>query len=319
LLPLGIDLGSSRIRVASAIAAQGAGSEIVGVASREAPEGAMREGAIVDADTVAAVIDDLRRELRTPHRRCVLSLPASVAALRIVRFPKMSDSERRSAARFESERIAPWNSKEVATVVRAHWVNAREGLVAVGVAREEAVRSRTACVRRAGLSVVGIDHDACALRRAFPFADAVLDVGHRSSTLHAFSHSGPISVTVPAGGHEVTAGICRDLGIESFAAERRKRILGTAGAGETARDAFAALVATAVQRVREKSAVRRLAMTGNGARLAGLAAAIEAATAAVVDVPVSDLLRGSAYPDDVTRSAAPDWTLAASLCAWERP
>ncbi|HKE36289.1 MAG TPA: hypothetical protein VKB39_02600, partial [Candidatus Baltobacteraceae bacterium] len=63
----------------------------------------------------------------------------------------------------------------------------------------------------------------------------------------------------------------------------------------------------------------RLAMTGNGARLPGLAEALEATTGAMVDVPVSDLLRVPAYPDDVARSAAPDWTLAASLAAWETP
>jgi hypothetical protein len=35
-----------------------------------------------------------------------------------------------------------------------------------------------------------------------------------------------------------------------------------------------------------------------------------------VDVPVSDVLRDGAYPDDVIAAAAADWTLAASLSAW---
>lgn len=309
-IPLGVDIGTTRIRVAAAMRAASGKTELVGVASREAP------GAL---EAAAAVLDDLRRELGTRERRCVLSLPATAGVVKVLRFPKMSDAERRSAARFESERINPWNDKEIATVVRVHWVSAREGLVAIGVAREDALRSRIGCARRAGLSVAGVDHDACAMRRAFPFADAVLDVGSESSSLHVFSPSGPFSITIPAGGSDVTAGICRDLGIDSAAAERRKRILGTAGAGESARDAFVTRVAATIREVRERHPIRRLAMTGNGARLPGLGDGLEGAIEAMVDVPVSDLLRVPAYPDDVARSAAPDWTLAASLAAWERP
>lgn len=309
-MPLGVDLGKTRIRVAAAVRTASGKTEVVGIASREAPEA---------SEAASTVLDDLRRELNTRERRCVLSLPASAGVLKVVRFPKMSDVERRNAARFESERIAPWNAKDVATIVRAHWVNVRDGLVAVGVAREESLQTRVACARGAGLAVAGVDHDACAMRRAFPFADAVLDIGCESSSLHVFSALGPLSVTITAGGSDVTAGICRDLGIDSTAAERRKRILGTAGAGEAARDAFVTRVAAAVSDVREQHPIRRLAMTGNGARLPGLAEAIEAATEAMVDVPVSDLLRSTAYPEDVARSAAPDWTLAASLAAWETP
>lgn len=309
-IPLGIDIGRTRIRVAAAVRTTSGKAELVGVASREAPQ---------ECEAVSAVVEDLRRELATRERRCVLSLPAASGVLKVVRFPKMSETERRNAARFESERIVPWDSKDIATIVRAHWVNVREGLVAIGVAREEALRLRVACARGAGLSVAGVDHDACAMRRAFPFADAVLDVGYESSSLHVFSASGPLSLIIPAGGSDVTSGICRDLGIDSTAAERRKRILGTAGAGESARDAFVSRVAVTIQEVRERNPIRRLAMTGNGARLPGLPAAIESAIEAVVDVPVSDLLQVAAYPEDVARSAAPDWTLAASLAAWETP
>jgi Tfp pilus assembly PilM family ATPase len=309
-VPLGVDIGKTRIRVAAAVRAASGKAELVGVASREAPE---------EPQAASAVLEDLRRELGTRERRCVLSLPAACGVLKVLRFPKMSDAERRNAARFESERIAPWDSKEIATVVRAHWVNVRDGLVALGVAREDALRSRVACARGAGLSVAAVDHDACAMRRAFPFADAVLDVGHDSSSLHVFSASGPLSMTIAAGGSDVTAGICRDLGIDSTAAERRKRILGTAGAGEAAREAFVSRVAAAIGDVRDRNPIRRLAMTGNGARLPGLAGALETAIEAMVDVPVSDLLRVGAYPDDVARSAAPDWTLAAALAAWETP
>ena len=169
------------------------------------------------------------------------------------------------------------------------------------------------------MRVAAVDHEACAAQRAFPFADAVLDVGWRGSSLHAFSVSGPVSVRIDGGGADVTRAIESELGIDGVAAERRKRILGTAGAGESARDRIVADVAAAIAQLRERIPVRRLALTGNGARLGGLSEALESATEALVDVPVSDLVRGGRYPDDVSRSGAPDWTLAAALAAWESP
>ena len=286
------------------------------VAARELPEDAVVDGVVLESQLVAAVIEDACRELGVKRADCVLSVPASSAALRAIRFPQMRPWERRQAARFEAERFASWDCKDVATIVRTHWINRRDGTMSVGVAREAAVQSRIKSVRRAGVRVRGVDYDACAMRRAFPFADAVLDVGHKESALHAFSAPVPISLAMRCGGADVTRGIARDLGIDEAAAERRKRILGIAGAGESAREAFVTQACAAIDALRETVAVRRLALVGNAARLPGLAEALEALSGALVEVAVSDLLRGGAYTDDVARAAAPDWTLAASLAAW---
>jgi Tfp pilus assembly PilM family ATPase len=315
-LPLGVDIGSTRLRIAAAQRSSKGEVRLTAVATRDLPEGAASPETLHHVDLLAAVIEDVRRELGGKERRCVLSLGPSVAALRVVRFPKMSAGERTRAARFEAERFAAWDVSSVASVVRVHPVLAGEGLHAVGLAKRDALDARLACARNAGLRPVGVDYDACAMRRAFPFADAVLDVGHRRAVLHAFSAAGPASVRVESGGEDVTRAIGSDLSIDPKIAEKRKRILGTAGAGEGARDAFVRQVADAVANVRERISIRRIALTGNGARLAGLGAALETATNAIVEMPVSDVLREGEYPDDVVRAAAPDWTLAACLCGW---
>jgi hypothetical protein len=59
-----------------------------------------------------------------------------------------------------------------------------------------------------------------------------------------------------------------------------------------------------------------MAATGNGSRLRDLLAAIQDACSVFVEFPVSPIFDGSAYPDDVVRSSAPDWALAASLATW---
>ena len=127
---------------------------------------------------------------------------------------------------------------------------------------------------------------------------------------------GLLTAVLPGGGELVTGAIGAALSLERHVAERRKRILGTAGAGEEARGELAAQAASAIAKMRQSMPVRRIAMTGNGARLSGLAADIESATNALVEVPVSDLLQGGPYPEDVVRAAAPDWAMAAALASW---
>ncbi|HVA34432.1 MAG TPA: pilus assembly protein PilM [Candidatus Baltobacteraceae bacterium] len=315
-LPIGVDIGETRIRVAAARRHPCGEIAVTAVASRQIWDDASPQAAQWEPQLAAAVIDDLRRELGCRERRCVFAMPVSAAALRLLRFPKMSAAERGRAARFEAQRIAPWDVEAVPTHVRVHPVSAKEQLVAIGVARDDVMQGRLDCMKRAGLRVAGVDDATYAMRRAFPLADAVIDIGHRQTTLHVLTPTGPLVMQLSDGGAAITDAITTDLAIEARAAERRKRILGTAGAGEAAREAWIDRTVGALRKLRERSAIRRIAMTGNGARLPGLAPALESRAEAIVEVPVSDLLRSGAYPDDVVRAAAPDWTLAVSLATW---
>jgi Tfp pilus assembly PilM family ATPase len=312
-LPLGIDLGTARLRVAYAERDRAGAPRVVAVATRDV-ETSLETDA--DIDALAAIVDELARETGAGTRRAVIAVPTAEAAIRVVRFPKMRWAERRRAAAFEAERFAGWDAKNVRTLVRVHAVNRVERLHAVGAVREAALAARLRVLKRAGLRAAGVDFCAYALRRAFPNADAVLDVGFRRSVLYGFAADGPIATALPGGGEFVTGAIGAALSIERHVAERRKRILGTAGAGEEARGELVAQAATAIGKLRASVPVRRIAMTGNGARLSGLAADIESATQALVEVPVSDLLQGGAYPEDVVRAAAPDWAMAAALASW---
>lgn len=286
---------------------------VVAVATRDVETSLETEA---DIDAVAAVVDELARETGAGVRRAVIAIPAAEAAVRVVRFPKMRWAERRRAAAFEAERFANWDVKNVRTLVRVHAVNRIERLHAIGAVREAALAARLRVLKRAGLRPAGVDFCAYALRRAFPHADAVLDLGFRRSILYGFAADGPVATALPGGGEFVTGAIGAALSVGRHVAERRKRILGTAGAGEEARAELVAQAAAAVAKLRASVAVRRIAMTGNGARLCGLAADLESATQALAEVSVSELLQGGAYPEDVVRAAAPDWAMAAALACW---
>ncbi len=311
-LPLGIDIGETRIRVARMVRAESGTKHLVAVATRDVDADCDRQ------ELLPLVLDELAREVGVGNRACVVSLPASSATLTLVTFPKMSWSERRRAASFESARLVPWNVKDVATLVRVRSVNRSENRFAIGVARRDALEARETLVRRARLRAVRVDHEGYALRRAFPQADAVVDVASTRTTIHAFGPRGVASADVALGGASVTRSIGMELKIAGLLAEKRKRVLGTAGAGEAARAELVRQVASAVENLRSFAPIRRIALVGNGARLPALDAHLESATGCIVELPVSGLLQLGEYPDDVIRAAAPDWTLAVALADWSR-
>jgi Tfp pilus assembly PilM family ATPase len=289
-----------------------------GVAVRNLPRASGPASA--DADAVCArLLAEALGELEVHERRCVCALGEPFAILRSVRFPPMSRWERERAARFEAARHIGYPLAEAA--VRIVAIDASDARWALGVVRERELRRRCQLLECAGLRVVGVDHEAYALRRAFPSADAILDVGHAMSRFYAYGGDLPYGIALEAGSAGFTAAIGRALDIDLAGAERRKRLVGMAGAGESSLEAFVNDVARAIRTARSRGAadVQRIALSGNGARLAGLAERLRRDTGCDVELasqiaPVS----GSAYPADVVRAHAPDWSLAIGLALWGR-
>ena len=315
-LPLAFDVGAARLRIALAEASREGDVRVVAIASRDVPEGAASSTDIARPDLIAAIVDDALAELGTRERRAVFAIGHPAAIVRTMQVPKMSWSERTRAARFEAQRFVTWDMEEEATIVRVHCVDRAEGTFAVGAVQARALASRMALAKACRVKVAGIDHDAFALRRAMPLADAIVDIGCERTLVHAYTPAGPLSWTVPAGGAEITRAIARELHLDAVTAEKRKRILGAAGAGDSARDGLVAQVAAAIDRARARGVITRIALTGNGSRLPGIAPRLEHATGAIVESPVPTILQGDVYQDDVLRSAAPDWTLTAGLLSW---
>lgn len=314
-LPLGVDIGATRVRIAQAYTESG-DPRVHAVAVRDISEGVASSGVVADISHVAALLEDALDELGARVRRCVIAIGAPDAMLKSVRFPKMSALERERSARFEAQRYAGFSMEEAA--VRVHPAAGNSGMWMVGIARNAAILTRCAALRAAKLKPLAIDHEGCALIRTFPQYDAVLDIGHRRSTLHVSRDGGPATLQILTGGSDLTRAIQRDLSLDERTAEKRKRILGTAGAGERARAVLVADIAALVEQGRRLVPVERIALCGNGARLPGLSRDLESAAKARVETPVGSALHDADYPEDVVRSSAPDWTLAAALALWQR-
>jgi Tfp pilus assembly PilM family ATPase len=299
---LGVDLGSARVR--AALVERGAeGPVLVAVAARD----------VLDDDREAALRDAVA-ELATAERRCVLGLALPDARLEAIELPSMPARERRRAAAYEAARLgvatdarlvlAPLSSPE-------RW--------ALGAARPQALAFSSASARAARLRPIAVDDAALALRRAHPDADIIVDIGSIRTSVASYGHELPVVSVLSNGGDAFTAAIAHALNIGAAPAEQRKRLDGFAGAGEAQRDAFvAALVHELHARRSIGGSLRRLALTGNGSRVPGLAEAL--ARAVDLDVRMAELpsqLAGR-LPPDVLRAAGPDWGLAVGLALWEQ-
>ncbi len=300
-LPLGIDVGAARTRVALVELESAGQPRLVAVATR--PSG----------DDAACAIAEARKELGSGERRCVLAVAAPDALLRTATFPALTAADRARAARFEAARFVSFPLEEAAVRV----VPADGERSVIGVARRSVLEARTAAAKRAGLRAVAVDDASLALLRAFPSADAVVDVGENAARLIVRGEPTPSIATFPLGGRTFTAAIVAALGLDDAAAEQRKRSIGLAGAGDYAREALVEQLASALieHRASARAELRAIALSGNGARLAGLVDALERAIA--IPVRLGTLpAESSALPADVVRAASPDWALAYGLALW---
>lgn len=302
-LPLGIDIGRRRVRVALLKCEPDEAPKLVAVAARDHagdPAGALR-----------TALD----ELQTRERRCVLALAPPHALLCIADLPAMSPRERLCAARFEAARFIDYPIADAAvSLVRT---NSHQRWV-VGIVRRTALAASLAVAKRVNLRALAVDDMAFAFRRAHPDADGVIDVGEDATRLTLFGGTIPYVARIPIGGERLTGAIAQSLGVDVAAAEERKRRIGFAGAGDAERDALIGLLGEALADARAGgyTDVRRIVLAGNGSRIPGFDESIERATGhavrpATLPPDVSDTL-----PPDVLRAAAADWSVAYGLSLW---
>jgi len=305
-LPLGIDLGASRVRVALAQRSPDGRPELVAVATRH-----------LEGDPATALTDAVA-ELRTRERRCVFGLGEPSALLRSIRFPAMGRAEQDRAARFEATQFVDYPIGEA--IVKVIPVGS-DGDAVIGVVRKGVIGSLVSFAHTAKLRVAAVDNNAFALRRALPDVDAVLDIGLDDSRLHIFTGRFPVGRRFPIGGETFTQAIAHALGCGADTAERRKLTHGIAGCGENTRDALVGDIAGVLAECRASGLgdVREIALVGNGSRLSDLCAAIERATAVRVRPATLAPDTSRTLPPDVLRAAAPDWCLAYGLARWTQP
>lgn len=321
---IGLDIGTSGVRAAEL--SFGKGEVTVEKFGQVAlPEGAVRDGEVVDPDAVAAAIKQLWAHTRFSSKKVVIGVANQKVIVRQVDLPWMELHELKRSLALQVQDLVPMPVEHalldfhpLEELEGANGTRTLRGLLVA--ASRDMVRSNLAAVQKAGLSPTMVDLASFAVVRAVADADhlglrgqveALVDVGARVTNIIVHEGGIPRFVRILLmGGQDVTDAVAERLGVPQEEAEAIKQQLGAGGPeGETATLSAVRVVdavsAAFVDEVRGSldyylassgsASITRLVLTGGGARLTGLAARLGTVTRVPVEIgtPISNLRIGN--------------------------
>jgi type IV pilus assembly protein PilM len=292
---IGLDIGTSGVRAAELSFGKGQVTlEKFGQVAL--PEGAVRDGEVVDADAVAVAIKQLWAHTKFSSK------------------PWMDADELKKSLAFQVQDFVPMPVEQA--VLDFHPLEELTGeggnrilrglLVA---ASREMVHASLEAVQKAGLSAVMVDLTSFAVIRSLADADhlgmgaqveALVDVGARVTNIVVHQGGVPRFVRILLmGGQDVTDAVAERMGVPQQQAEAMKQQLGLGLATDSmdiqaASRVVEAVGAAFVDEIRGSldyylassgsAPISRLVLTGGGARLGGLAQRLQVTTRVPVEV-----------------------------------
>lgn len=256
LSPVGLDLGRSSI-TAVRVRHQTGGSVLVSAAMDRMPDGLIQEGEVKDVDGLAETIRTFWKNYRLKGRKVNLGLANQKIVVRTLEFPVLDEKELRSAIEFQAQDYIPIPIEEAVFDFHVLGRFSDEGgiekqKVLVVAAQKQMVMDFIDAVKKARLTVEGIDLDAFAMLRSLvsrSFLDEGVPAGKAVAVANIASDVTNLVVDVggepqftriiPFGGDDFTRAVQDQAGVTFDEAELLKARVGLAGTagveeGETA-------------------------------------------------------------------------------------
>ena len=308
---IGLDIGTSGVRAAelsfgkSRVTLEKFGQVAL-------PEGAVRDGEVVDRDAVAAAIKQLWAHTKFSSKKVVIGVANQKVVVRQVELPWMPADDLRKSLAFQVQDFVPMPIEQAVLDFHAleEFTNDSGGRVLRGLlvaASRDMVMSSVEAVRQAGLTPRVVDLTSFAVLRSMAHVDdlgmgapveALVDVGARVTNIVVHQGGVPRFVRILLmGGQDITDAVAERMGVPNEQAEAMKQQLGLgSSAGNAEAQAAVRVVEVSgsgfVDEVRGSldyymassgaTSLHKLVLTGGGARLSGLAERL----AAVTRVPV---------------------------------
>ena len=319
---IGLDIGTSGVRAAELSFGKGHVTlEKFGQVAL--PQGAVRDGEVVDPDAVAEAIKQLWSHTKFSSKKVVIGVANQKVIVRQVDLPWMPADELRKSLAYQVQDFVPMPvDQAVLDFHPLEEVGADGGnrmlrglLVA---ASRDMVNVSLEAVQKAGLSPVMVDLTSFAVIRSLADSDelgmgahveALVDVGARVTNIVVHQGGVPRFVRILLmGGQDVTDAVAERMGIPQDQAEAVKQQLGLdtedAAGMQAATRVVEAVTAAFVDEIRGSldyylassgsAPISRLVLTGGGARLGGLAQRLQVTTRVPVEVgsPMNSLRMG---------------------------
>jgi type IV pilus assembly protein PilM len=349
---IGLDIGTHAVRAVEL--SLGRGLPVVRRMAQVAlPPGAVAAGEVLDPPAVASALKRLWKEGGFRKRSVVVGVANQRVVARVTDLPALPDEELRTALPYQVQDLIPIPIDEAQLDFQViHRVGHEGGEEQVRVmlvaAHRDMLRSLMAALDGAGLRAERIDVVPFALVRALYDPTAWLDdgsdggreevvVGVGAGVTNVVAHDAGIPRfvrTLPTGGLAVTEAVASQLGVDAEVAEGLKRGLpGQAAAAQLehlqavsthAVDPLVSEIAGSLDfylAQSEDTAVRRVVLTGGGARLAQLRVGLaEALGVEVVEAdPFSQVSLGKVgLAPDVVAANSDVFTVAIGLALSEQ-
>ncbi len=307
---IGLDIGTSGVRAAELSFGKG-GVTLEKFGQVALPEGAVRDGEVVDPPTVADAVRQLWAHTGFSHKKVALGVANQRVIVRQVDLPWMPENELKASLGFQAQDFLPMPVDQavldfhaVSEVNEQGQPRMLRGLLVA--AMREMLMANVRAAERAGLRVSGVDLTSFAVLRALgdfsPAADqvvALVDVGAKVSNIVIHRAGVPLFVRILLmGGQDVTDAVADRLGLPQAQAEALKQNPQNSGFSHddlvTAGRAVESTAAALVDEIRGSldyftstsgvGAPQRVVLTGGGSRLAGLAERLEASTRLTVQM-----------------------------------
>lgn len=233
---VGVDLGTKSIKVAQ-IESHGNRWVISKHGEATTPEGAIKDGVIVDTELAANALKHALKVARIGATNAIIGVAGGSVIVRNVRIPRMPEATLRKSIRFEAGRYVP-SSIEDSFIEFEILGEAPENQmdVLIVAAPREIVKSRVDACAKAGLEVEVVDIEAFAMFRALVEADfdselaeqtiALVDIGATTTNVSVIS-KGVFAMTrsIPQAGNTLTNALQSYFKLDFEDAEKGKQQL----------------------------------------------------------------------------------------------
>lgn len=304
---IGLDIGTTHVRaVEMRFAAGGPGrgqATMVRCGQVALPAGAVRDGEVVEAQTVASSMRQLWSDVGFPSKDVVIGVGNQRVMVREIDLPWMPLQQLRASLPYQAQELLPMAASEaLLDFYPTSETNGPEGRVVSGLfvaAVRDTVTANILACEAAGLAPTMVDINAFGLHRALVVGDvrsrtvALVDIGARITTVVISERGVPRFVRVlPAGGQDVTDAVAGAMQVTSAEAERLKREIGvgfpTPPDREAAAEATLAVTRSLVDAIRNTfafyassnpgSQIEMIALSGGAIHLPGLGQYLSSAT-----------------------------------------
>lgn len=292
---IGLDVGATSVRAAILAPGKMHGRPSVtvhGLGAVALPSGAVVNGTVCDSTAVTRAIKQLWQDNKFNCRNVILGITSQQVVVREVNLPNLPEAQRARALPFQARDIVALPiDQAILDFIQLGPVDEEQDTVPgilIGAPREP-VSGAVKAVERAGLKVARVDLSSLALLRAIGSADheaeTLVDIGAHLTNVVIHSRGVPKVIrTIARGGKDITEQLAGRTGLDIERAEVAKREVGLTGPDPVVTTALADIVRPIVAEIRStlrlvgvgtgSLAVSRICLTGGGAAMPGLVAAV---------------------------------------------